>query len=68
MRLDVKEELAGSSGSNGDGVHASAGKRSETADGIESDDGESFQRETVHTRVAESHVRLSELRGARRRD
>ena len=27
MRLDVKEELAGSSGSNGDGVHASVGKR-----------------------------------------
>jgi len=27
MRLDVEEELAGSSGSNGDGVHASAGKR-----------------------------------------
>jgi hypothetical protein len=27
MRLDVKEELAGSSGSNEDSVHASAGKR-----------------------------------------
>jgi hypothetical protein len=27
MRLDVEEELAGSSGSNGDGMHASAGKR-----------------------------------------
>ncbi len=27
MRLDVKDELAGSSGSNGDGMHASAGKR-----------------------------------------
>ena len=27
MRLNVKEELAGSSSSNGDGVHALAGKR-----------------------------------------
>ena len=27
MRLDVKYELAGSSSSNGDGVHALAGKR-----------------------------------------
>ena len=68
MRLDVKEELAGSIGSNGDGMHACIGRQAETADGIESDDAESFQRGTVHNRVDESDVRLSELRGARRRD
>ena len=50
------------------GRHACIGRQAETADGIESDDGESFQRGTVHNRVDESHVRLSELRGARRRD
>ena len=67
MRVDVKEELAGSSGSNGDGVHASAGKRRLRTESNPRM-GESFQRGTVHDRVDESHVQLNELRGARRRD
>ena len=50
------------------GRRACIGRQAETADRIESDDGKSFQRGAVHNRVDESHVRLSELRGARRRD
>ena len=44
------------------------GSQEETADGFESDDGESFHRGTAHNRVDESHMRLSVLRGARHRD
>ena len=63
MRLELKVELADSSGSDGDIAHAPAVKRRLRT---ESEDGESFYRGTDHNRVDESHMRLSELRGARR--
>ena len=68
MRLDVEEELAGSSGRNGDGVHASVGKRRLRTESnptiLKASKEELFA--IVSMRVMA--VRLSELREARRRD
>ena len=68
MRLDVNEELAGNSVSNGDGMHASAGKRRLRTESNPTMVKASKEELFTIGRVDESHVRLSELSGARRRD